>query len=381
MRIADVSVQKMAITAYESKNGTGTEILYLPDRLIGLEITERYPSYKILFVTDDVEKVSFLSFLPSDTLSCVWTKPADVRYFFAFPENINLVVIFGGEELIESARYFASIRGIKCVVICTSADCKGIFSETVKVNIFDEVSRFPAEIPELLFFDEKNIAKEGIKSAYVDLAVHSAVLVEKKFSRLVLEKRIDDELYDLALDNYLNLTDITASFNPIRSLFEQCFRSEYLRRKGFYDTESCYLWDNLNEREKFAAFDKITELFTLFFRYGRKRKSAAPDYIERFRNAASIEGKSEFYISERCFIPSWTELGNYDEAMYRNRVDLLSFSEDLKRRKQNILDAYCRFGGTACEAYVSPVLIYLPELSGKYGIMSLMRDFGLLERK
>jgi len=376
MRFADTPIQKLANTAYISENGT--EIFFISERLAGKKIAEKFPSYKILFISEEAGRMSFLSCLPYDAVSFLWREPYDARELFSFPDDIALAVVCGGAKAICGARYFATLRGISLAVLCDEACAEGLFGDEAKVNILGEEILYPAKNPDVVFFDAARIKKDSVKSAFVTLAFRSLALLEKKFGRLIFDG--EDSFYEEAFENYLSLTDSASAAVPAEEVFTQSFRSEILKNKGFYDTESSFLCDFLGEREKLNAFFKLADLFALILRYGRMRKIATPDYALRFLRAAELMGESEYYISSRCHIPTFEELKKYDIKLYKNREELLTFSERIRRRKQNILDTYCRFGGINALPAVCNEIFLLPELSGKYGIISLARDFGLFER-
>lgn len=382
MRLADYSAQKMAREGFSCScgkhHGKKTELIFCTWNNIGETLKERFPAYKTLFVSDSPIRAKARKYLSPDCLCLYCQDHADMRELFAFPDTVTLLVVYAKKEVVEIARYFACVRGIKCVVVCADADATPILSEEIGLSLLGRQFRYFLPPPELVFFSQSDIDASQNARVFLEIAVHTVCVLEKKFSRCILQENGCEELYELAYDILLGLSSVRNAYSPVCKLFEESFRYAFLRAEGFFDTETEYLWRTLSEGEKLSAWESCIELFSVFFRYGKIRKYSCADYIKRFQNAAVYSGASELAISESCPIPSVLQISEYAERFERERAGLIRFAEDQKQRRQSILDTYCFFGGTVREEKVSPVLKMLPELSGKYGVFSLMRDFGLL---
>lgn len=385
MRLADLSAQKLTATTYKCECGRmhemRTQLFFCSNQRVKEVIAEKFPLHKTLFVTDRTERMFFSAFLPSDTMILLEGEDKDVRQLFAFPETINLIVAYGGKRVVTDARYFATVRGIKCVCVCAEVDAESLISRSAGFSLLDKKHLFPIKIPDLIFFNHQNLDRKTAKDAFISLAVDTLSLYELRFGELVLGKKGScHEIYEIAYDVFLHLSNIRKCFDAESTLFEESLRWNFCKREGLGNTECGYLFSSLENDEKYSAYAKVLDVYEAFFYYGGLRKFAVPDYMARIRVAASMLHKSEFDVSEKCRIPSVKELEELSSSFERNRRLFALRAGELKSRKQGILDSYSFFGGIQKPADIRRKICALPELSGCYGIFSLMRDFGLLER-
>ncbi len=385
MRLADLSVQKLATTYYKCEcgafHGLNCELFFCKNSRIKEILDEKLISYKALFVTDgDIN--GEVANLFDGAMTLVVKNGDDVMNLFAFPENINLVVAYGGDTAIRNARYFALARNIKCAVVCASADAESIVSKCVRVKVNGKSVNFPAKEPEYVFFNSQNIRKNGLKETYASLAVRTLSLFELKFCESVLsKKRTCENIYELAYEAFFSLMNVADNFNPACALFESSFKWSFAVREGLPVTECEHLFSLVSSEEKYYAYERLTDVYYLFFNYGRKRRYAVADYSARMRAAANGFNLSLFDVNERCYVPTVEELELYSRRFEECRRKLAVGADELKKRRHRILQTYVSFGGTAKDGDFGRLICALPEIAGRYGILSLMRDFGLLEGK
>lgn len=386
MRIANLSVPKMIGSSVRCScgktHGLGGEIIYCSYDKAGIKLKESLVDYKLLYVTDDPEKTDIALSLGDKVTTVVLSGEEDVSSLFAMADGINCIAVYGGNAAVKAARYFSTVRNVRSAAFVSSADCESLLSRTVRVNVLGEKVDYPAKPFDFIFFDGKRIERGNLKDVYISLAAYALSVFEVRFSEAVLGKNaVCGQIYELMYDVFLRLCGIKEDYNPSSSLFEQSFRANYCLREGFPSTESAYVMSGLSPDEKYSAFSKMADIYYVFFRYGKMRKYSAADYFSRIRAAARIKKMSELDISLACHIPSMDELCAYSTRFEECRKRFMAFAEDLKRRKEQIFDCYVYFGGSPSGADVASKIYALPETSGVYGIISLMRDFGLLERK
>lgn len=386
MRIANLSVLKMAGAEIKCACGKthsmSSEIIYRPYESAGEKLKELLVDYKLLYITDDPLKAGLAKSLGENVTTVVLGRGEDYSRLFAHFDGINCVAAYGGAETIGAARYFATVRNIRSAAFVYSADCAPLLSKTVTANVLGAKSVYPVNDFNFIFFDGKKLERTGLDDIYITLAAYALSAFEVRFSEIILGKNpVCGQIYELLYDVFLRLCGISGDYNPVSSLFEQSFRLNYCLREGFPTTESAYIMSELKTNEKYSAFEKLVDIYYIFFRYGKMRKYAAADYFSRMRAAAKIKRVSEMDISRGCYIPTAEELSAYSARFEECRDRFIAFAEDLKRRREQILNSYIYFGGTPSRADVGAKIYALPETSGAYGIISLMRDFGLLEKK
>lgn len=386
MQIADLSVPKMAGAAIKCACGRthsmSGEIIYRPYEKAGEKLKELLVDYKLLYITDDPLKAGLSKSLGESVTTVVLGRGEDYSRLFAHSDGINCVAVYGGAEAMGAARYFATVRNIRSVALVSSADCAPLLKRTVMASVLGEKSLFPVNDFNFIFFDGKRIERSGLDDIYITLASYALSAFEVRFDEVILGKSpVCEQIYELLYDAFLRLCGISGDYNPVSSLFEQSFRINYCLREGFPATESSYIMGELKAAEKYSAFEKLAEIYYVFFRYGKMRKYSAADYFSRMRAAAKIKRVSETDISRGCYIPTAEELDLFSSRFEACRGRFVAFADDLKRRKGQILNSYIYFGGTPSRADVGLKIYTLPETSGAYGIISLMRDFGLLEKK
>lgn len=386
MRLADLSVQKLANTSYKCSCGkvhtSDCDMFFCENKRIKEILDERLRDYKTLFVTDFTDGTKVASLFGDRVSIVVQGNNDDVTQLFAFSDNINFVVAYGGKRVIENARYFSSVRKIRCAVLCRESDAESIISENVTVFVNRERYSLGAKTPEFLFFNEGNIRAESAKDTYIKLIGAALSLFEIRFKELVLSKEIAcREVYELAYDVFLSMMNIKKSYSPSASLFEQSFRWNYCVKEGLPATECGYFMDCFPNEEKLFAYKKMTELYYIFFSYGKCRRYAAADYFSRVRNAALFKGVSEFDVSEKCYIPTVEEIERFGVKFEETKERFALRAKELMSRELKIFETYSFFGGVTKESDAGNRIYYLPEISGEYGVVSLMRDFGLLDRR
>ena len=79
---------------------------------------------------------SFSSFIPAsraaNTVCMLWD--GDALGLFALPE-VRSVLVSGGRDAVEGARFFAAVRRIPCTVFAKDAAMDGIFSPRARVKV------------------------------------------------------------------------------------------------------------------------------------------------------------------------------------------------------------------------------------------------------
>lgn len=386
MRIANLSVPKMAGAAVKCACGKthsmSSEMIYCPYERAGEKLKELLVDYKLLYITDDPMKAGLSKSLGENVTTVVLGRGEDYSRLFAHSDGINCVAVYGGAEAVSAARYFATVRNIRSAALVSSADCAPLLKKTVAANVLGAKSIYPVNDFNFIFFDGRKIERTGLGDIYITLAAYALSAFEVRFAEVVLGKNpVCEQIYELLYDVFLRLCGISGDYNPVSSLFEQSFRLNYCLREGFPETESSYIMGELKPSEKYSAFEKLVDIYYIFFRYGKMRRYSAADYFSRMRAAAKIKKVSEMDISRGCYIPTAEELNAFSLRFEECRERFIAFSEDLKRRREQILNSYIYFGGIPARADVGIKIYTLPETSGAYGIISLMRDFGLLEKK
>lgn len=386
MRMADLSVQKLIRSTNSCACGKvhsmDSELIYCGYRDVGKRLTERLIDYKLLYLTDDPLKTGIAGALGQNVTTVVLNAGTDVSALFALADGINCVAAYGGNFVLETAKYFATVRKIRGVALVSSCDGAPLLNRRATVKTMGEWSDYPVKDFNFIFYDGRGVDKESLKDAYISLAVCALSVLEARFAEAVLGRpAVCGQIMELAYDVLLRLCTLGSAYDPATELFEQSLRYAYCLREGFPSTESAYIMDGLKTEEKYSAFKSLADVYYTFFRYGGMRRYTAADYAARIKAAAKIKGMSELDVSLSCHIPSVEELNGYLVRFGECRARFVAFADDLKRRGGQILDCFLSLGGKPVKADVGAKIYTLPEVSGVYGIISLMRDFGLLEKR
>ncbi len=382
MRLTDFSVQKLAQSKYSG------EIHFGDAEEAGDILSKRYPFAGILLLLSvkTADKFAFFRRI-FPTANVMVLLPRDgAENLFALPDEISLVLCYGEDYAVQTARYFSAVRALPCALFAYGAPSPALCGKCAEVFVGGEKTAYPVKNAEYLFVDFTLLDRSGLLTAYVDTALRRAALFELRFDGVILQAVYDRDLYETESAAVAECTEAPFAAAERRKIFCAALLVELCRAQGFPRGEAetlsaVYRRLGAGALAGFYALDKLAKVYNVFFTCGKYRKYYTPPYHARIRQAVGLYKRREEEISSTQIVPSVEKLALYAQVFESVRAQFLSESQELLRRAAWIEDNVKEYKGEfAVENRVlNAALKYLPEGNASYGLTSLMRDFGLFD--
>ena len=193
------------------------------------------------------------------------------------PDDLALVLSYGEDYAVQSARYFASVRALPCAVFVRNAQAKTLCMDEVEVCIGGEKSQSLAKCPEFLFIDDALWDKDSFLPAYVKVLSARAALFEAKFNELILQTLYDRESSQTVESAISACVQTPFSFLEKRQIFCASLLICLCEQSGFSLGEvgiltSSYESLGAGSLAGFYSMEKLAKTYQVFFKYGNYRK-------------------------------------------------------------------------------------------------------------
>lgn len=304
---------------------------------------------------------SFSSFIPAsraaNTVCMLWD--GDALGLFALPE-VRSVLVSGGRDAVEGARFFAAVRRIPCTVFAKDAAMDGIFSPRARVKVngcCPDVPLAPA-----VAVADLSLAEGTYADAYARLLLSRLALFEARALGRICRRETDGAAWEEAFC----LTDAIGTLSR-EQVVRRNARLRQLEAQGVPSGEGASLLARLGEKRYPAATAYLTllALYTAFFRRGVPRRYAVPAYR-----------RSGVYAA--LPLPTAGEYASRALRLERARGELCAEAIHLRAGKEAQLAAMRALDAHFDAAPALEKLNFVPECAPD-GLCAVMRDFGLLE--
>ncbi len=382
MRFCEHSLQKMIQEKYQGQ-------VYFGKIEEGAELLSRArPFAKILLLislktADKFERLEKL--FPSATVVAL-NPSGGAEKLFAQPDDISLVVCYGEDYAVATARYFAAVRALPLAVVAYNLTAQAAVKDEVTVCLGGEAFTYPVSYPEFLFFDDSLADKDGFLTAYCNLLPMQATLLELEFTSLLLQTSYQKEWYEVAEYVLTNTLQFGYQRMDERAVYIASVLFTLCRQEGGIVGEgdtltTTYRRIGVGALSGYYALEKLSKLYHVFFSLGQYRKYYVPPYHARNLQASRLYQASEEEIGKRQVLPSVESLSTYADVLETVRAHFLCKAGRLLRKLNEITDdLQGEINGKKTENKILNCgLKYLPEGNQSYGLTSLIRDFGLLD--
>lgn len=304
---------------------------------------------KLLLVLDkkSCAALSFVSRMPR--VMTVVTE-GDALPLFSMPDGVGGVLAAGDGNTMKSARLFANVRRVPCMLLPVESAFDGVFCKEGEVGLDGETRSFPLAEAEVCV--DRTLIAPSLAEGYARLLLSRLALFEQR-ALAVFDRTPAPSERRFALLTDLNGTDAETILR----------KNAALRMEGDDAGEGIVL---ARRSSVFGAFCALTALYTAFFRCGEPRKYVVADYAARARRAGVPP----------VLPPTEEEFTRRSLVFGGRRAEFLRELGALTRNLHSYRRNYFSLGGK--ETKVPPAeLLTLPERAA--GLSAVIRDFGLLE--
>lgn len=319
-------------------------------------------------------------------------EPDTYLKLFCFPEDVTLIIAVGNSELINLARFFATMFKIKLIAVPTEIAFMTIFSKSCYLINEKLPEQFFVQVPELCVIDLQFLAglkKQAFADAYCEVASKSIAFLDYKVDCIL--NNTDQKEIDEVFNIITRLAKIDSEGNACKISIINAELSMGLFLKSFGEFSAsekslAYLLSTKKENSHFEnAFfvnKPLIKLYELFLRVDTIKTKISPDYNESISDLARLLNSSELEIIKKYKPLDFDELISKRQALIDG--GLLQIVRKLSKLIEKLEDNY-RFvykgrqkrAGFSLEE-LKRVLKLSSYLYGG-GLLKLLNDSGMLE--
>lgn len=320
-------------------------------------------SGRILVLSDGA---SFSQFVPAarleHTVCMLWD--GNALGLFALPE-VRHVLVSGGREALEAARFFAHVRRISCTAFPQHAALDGVFNARGAVCL--DGHRLEVPLAEAQVVADTSLLANTLAEGYARLLLSRLALFEATALAKICCRERSGAVWEEA---FLLTSDVRGELSER----EVVLRNAALRRlenEGVPCGEGRVLAELSASRYPAAtAYLSLCALYTAFFERGVPRRYAVPDYAVRSSRSGTRYAETH--------VPTPTQYASRAIYLERVRGELLVQMRHIRAAKQTQLAAMRaldeKFSADASLASLNCLPEHAPE-----GLSAVIRDFGLLD--
>lgn len=357
----DLSVPK---TNPVSCGEDGEDGLLLSTLREGMERALADRSGRTLILSDST---AFSQFVPAarseHTLCMLWE--GDALALFALPE-VQQVLVSGGRDALEAARFFAHVRRIACTVFPQHAALDGAFGSRARVRLGENTLDVP--LAQAHVVADLACMTGTLAEGYARLILSRLALFEARALGMICRKKWGGAAYEEA---FSIAEPVRGELAP-EEIVTANARLRQLETAGAPVGEGATLASLCSEQRYPAAtaFLTLSALYTAFLERGVPRRYMVPDYAGRAQRAGTK------YADLR--LPTAAGYATRALGLERARGELLTQMRHIRAAKQAQLAAMRTLDGHFSASPILEKLKILPEHAPD-GLCAVLRDFGLLE--
>lgn len=361
MRLAEISVPKM--TPFDGEGHGTADGLCFCSAAEGVKeaIADRV---RPLFVADSGACNVFLP-PPSSRAVTLLLDTEDALPLFSASDDVDCVIAAGGPSVLRAARVFAEIRRVDCFLLPAEATFEGAFEREGNVMIGGE--RMVLPLARSKVFADETLLKSTLARAFARLLLCRLALFEER-ALCALFKRERSALYEEAYRLLTGADRFTA-----HELLRTGAILRNMENEGLPVGEGLTLARQEPKGEdvpEWRAFCELSALYAAFFRWGKPRRYAVPDYARRAA-AAGVK-------YAEVFVPAREEYAARAVALERARGELSREIGAIIAKKADYRRTLRALGGKSSGKTSAEQLFRLPELCPQ-NLSAVVRDFGLME--
>ena len=327
------------------------------------DAASRYPCGKLLFFTDEKNYTAFAEQITLARAVSVCFSGKDALPLFALHDGVTAIFAAGGADVMRSARYYAAVKRIGCVLFPMDARLIGVLEEEAEICVNGTSGR--VSLSQATVYCDIDRLQPTLSRAYARLLLFRLATVERR--------AID--LFERTCSNTDDAFRATLAPSSGWSARELILRNATLSRIGALgegEVLARVLEKEGDQTPEWTAFVLLSALYGAFFTRGAPAKYVVPNYKERLKKV----GREEDYA--RLHIPTGEEMLRRSQRLERARKSLITDFKGLFRGDEE--REYFRFGGAPAQTLPVQFLFRLPEYA-EGGLSCYLRDFGLLEKE
>lgn len=368
MRLAEYSVpKKNCAKEGELRYGSGSEPIFLSVEEVISNTTRRYAIGKILLLTDGDGYKFACSATRNARVICLVQEGDESLPLFAMPDTVVCVLAIGGEAVMRSARFFASVRSVACVLVSLQASLFGCYERRGRIRVDGEEGEFPLADGDV-YCDPQRIS--NLSGGFARILLARLATVERHALCVFCENQ----------EGWSHPADRCASLfqgEEAREIVNACCQIALAEREGGACGEGMALARLLSQsgerHAEWCAYIQLSALYSAFFAKGKARRYFVPDYSARCNRAGvGLEG----YLQVR--VPTVEESARRSLVLERTRKTFMNELNGLLCRIADDRRVFLALGGEVGRVEKLDCLKKLPEHS-PHGLSAVIRDFGLLE--
>ena len=358
----DLSVPKKN-PAEDGEDGEGGLMLSSVREGMKRALSER--SGRVLVLSDSAP---FSQFVPArrweNTVCMLWE--GDALALFALPE-VQHVLVSGGRDALEAARFFAHVRRISCTVFPRHAAMDGAFNTRAQVRI--DGNQLEVPLAPACTVADMSLMRTTLSEGYARLLLSRLALIEAHALGMICRRPWSNQAYEKTFEC---TEPVRGELSP-DAVVRLNARLRQLEADGAPRGEGVVFASLCAEKRYPAATAYLTlsALYAAFLGHGVPRRYAVPDYTERAKRAGTS------YAAIR--VPTVEGYASRALNLERARGELFAEMRHFRAAKQAQLAAMRGLDEHFSAAPALEKLSRLPELAPD-GLSAVLRDFGLLER-
>ena len=330
----------------------------------GMEHALAVHSGRTLILSDST---TFSQFVPAarseHTLCMLWE--GDALALFALPE-VQQVLVSGGRDALEAARFFAHVRRISCTVFPRHAALDGAWNTRARVRLGENALDVPLSQAHVVA--DLSCMSETLPDGYARLLLARLALFEAHALGMICRKQWGGAAYEEA---FSIAEPMRGELAPAAVVTANA-RLRQLEADGAPVGEGATLASLCGEHRYPAAtaFLTLSALYTAFLERGVPRRYMVPDYAGRAQRAGTKYAD--------LHLPTAAGYASRALSLERARGELLTQMRHIRAAKQAQLAAMRALDGHFSASPALEKLKILPEHAPD-GLCAVLRDFGLLE--
>ncbi len=342
-------------------------------------------------IKDDFEDrgVTLKNIVLDDSFS---PEPNTYLKLFCFSEDVSLIIAVGNAELINLARFFATMFKIQLIAVPTEIAFMTIFSKSCYLINEKLPELFSVQVPDLCVIDLPFLAglkKQAFADAYCEVASKSIAFLDYKVD-CILNNRDSKEI-DEVFNILTRLTKIDSEGNAckISIINAQLSMGLFLKTFGEFSANEkslAYILSTQKENSQcenaFFVNKPLIKLYELFLRVDTIKTRVSPDYNEHVSELANLLNSSELEIIKKYKPLEFDDLISKRQALIDS--GFLSLIRKVYKLNEKLEDNYKyvykgrqkRAGFSIAEL---KTVLKLSSYIYDGGLLKLLNDSGMLE--
>lgn len=309
----------------------------------------------------------------------------------------EVVIAFGGEELLSIASYYASIMKISYHAVITEPCACFLLSGSVKSNLSGMAKRYKIVPPKSIIIDVEIIkmaSANAFAEGYIQIASQLISLIDYKLRILIAGENARPYSYSQIRKVISTVLEMNKYSNIKEVIIYACFVLSVERDFGtivssstvdnYCDALGVYAPNVSRGQRLFTAFSRLADIYAFFFANDFSNMLTAPNYNGDVTLIESQTGENCEFLLDNLKAPSSKRLSLIRQVVDKTRegfmadiTSVLSIVPEIQK-EYNTLNKNSKIVENISLEQKVNALRLAPYLSDKQSVLSLVRDLGLI---